>query len=255
MFGWRLWKFCLPLSLFVIIGCSESNVGVRTSPNTSDRGIRGPNLLQFPNLEAAKKYRAEQRKIDGSMSAILSKLHGTPISDERTKLKSEWIALDKEILGAKSTEELVAKREKVQALDAKVPAPTAPPQGDDMESKREELIIALSLMSDAMSEVETLVADLKPIASKMASGELSDWGSAAHFIDAFAIRYVYLRHGLRLANSYEELADIARQLRQDEVDRARDHVNALKAIKARVSPPAEPEMTDEEKKTERSLVR
>ncbi len=165
MFGWRLWKFCLPLSLFIIIGCSESNIGVRTSPNTGDRGIRGPNLLQFPNLAAAKQFRAEQRKIDRSMSAILSKLHGTPISDERTTLKSEWIALDQEILAAKSAQELVAKREKVQALDAKVPAPAAEAPADDLESKREELIIGLSILSDAIAKVESLVVALKPSAN------------------------------------------------------------------------------------------
>ncbi len=90
----------------------------------------------------------------------------------------------------------------------------------------------------------------------MASGELSDWGSAAHFIDNFDVQYIHMRHGLRLANSYEELADIARQLKQEEMDRAQDHVNGLKAIQERiVIATEEPELTDEEKMVERSLVR
>lgn len=238
MFGWRPWIIYLPLSFF-LIGCSDNTVGVRTSPNTSDRGIRGPNLLPFPTLEAAKQYRAEQRKADIAMSKILAKLHATPNSDERSSLKSEWVKLDVEISKARSAEAIREKAVKISNLNAKVAAPGAPadaPEKNEVEYLREEYLIALGSQAEAMLQLRRLVRDVRPFLESMSESELASWGSSANYVDAFDVNYGFIRSSVRMAGSLEDMAEIARQLNAADATKHQNHVEKMTDIRTRLVP-------------------
>lgn len=229
---------CLPLSLF-LYGCSGSNndsPDSRNIPQISTRGrsgFTGPDLRQ-PSPEQAKKARLELRLNDEMMGKTLEWLNSDK-SEKSKALKEAWKKLDAQILTGSADVRAIETLHKRAANLMTRPEDQVPAtEPHTVAEFRDHYIIKLANLSREAHSLEKLVADLKPIAEKLSLADFELWGEASFYCDNFDVRYPFIRSYIRQAQSFSEMAVVARQVKYPDPNLTPEvMIKLLSAVKAR----------------------